>query len=247
MVLEKLEYYQLICCTTKKPLEVNKQIIVFEFDGTYYNDNSPDKLIKKIISDIENISKNKTNGCYELIDVTKTCDSVLYKIVKWKTFFVNLKLHDCCKDCLPEPEKKPYIVLNNLFIEKDLDPCYPIVKSYANHYWEDAMKRMEGIKLCCPVDPTKSIVEYKILIRQKTMDHLACCPPCVNINLFFTANSVGVLTYINCNNETITENINTLVPLNRTICVCVDAYNLLTFIGPSVSGFTKTLTGIPCT
>jgi hypothetical protein len=246
MLLEKLEYYQLVCCTSKKPLEVNRQIIVFEFNGEYYNDNIPDKLIKKVLSNIENISKNKTTGCYELIDVTKTCDPVLYKIVQWKTFFVTLDIFDCCKDCLPEPKEVPHIVLNNLFIEKEPDPCYPIIKNFVKHYWRDAMERMEGISLCCPVDPMKSIVEYQILIRERTMDNRACCPPCVNVNLSFTANSVGVLSYVNCNNETITENINTLVPLTRTICVCVNSYNLLTFIGPSVSGFTQTPTGIPC-
>lgn len=246
MELSEFEYYQLVCCTKKKPLEINGQVIVFEFTGKAYNENYPDKFLNNIVGDITTLSKNKVEGCFQLIDVTGNCDLEMFKIVSWESFFVKVITHKECCDCLPEKEQPRVINLETLYVDKPKDPCAHIYSQYTDYVWHDAIKRMEGITLCCTPSKIKTIVEYQHLVLDRQEDKTACCPPCVQVDLYFPEGLIGEYSYVNCSGEVVTVDIEALEDTTVRVCVLVDSFELTTFTGTG-TGFTATPLSIPCT
>lgn len=246
MNLSEIEYYQLRCCTSKTILEVNNEKIVFEFTGKAFNENIPDKFFNTIISKIKNISKNTTTGCFELIDVTDTCDPVMFRIVKWETFFVEVDHVKTCEECLPDPEIIEGIGLRKFYFTRPENPCDYKSLDFADLMFRDALLRFEGIKLCCPPNKMKVIKEARVHELDLITDKRRCCPPCVQFSLFFPSGLDGTYSYRNCNGDVIVEPITTTVDTTIVVCGCVNQLPTdIVFTGTG-TGFTATPLGIPC-
>jgi len=245
MNLSAPEYYKLVCCSTDKDIVLNDELVVFEFTGQAYNGNYPDKFINVIIGEIVTMSKSKIQGCWYL-ELAENCDKELYKIEPWKSFFTEVTVYDCCEECQPEKPLENRIYLRHLSVAKKQDPCYNVVKDYVNVMYRDVLKRMEGIEMCCAPNKNKALINYNIYLLESIYDKTACCPPCVSLNVFVPAGSLGNYTYIDCEGESIIVDVDNSIDMLQTICVCAKSYTGIIFNGTTTDQFLVTPLGISC-
>lgn len=245
MNLAEPEFYRLVCCTTQNPLSINGQEILFKFTGKAYNENYPDKFFNKTVGEIRSISKMVTEGCFKLIPIAD-CDVLMYKVVDWETFFVDVEVHDDCQSCLPDREIVEGIRLIQYVPERAPIPCFDTIKAYNELVFAEAMQVMEGIKMCCLPDKMSTIRDFKVWDWDRNIEHGVCCPPCVIFDLFFPQGLIGTYSYYNCSGELITADIDAVEDTTVSVCGCA-SQNLSSIVFEGTGdGFTVTPTGVPC-
>lgn len=245
MILASPEYYILVCCESCEQLKVNDKPTVFEFTGESYNDIIPDIFMDKIAGNIKTLANFKVKGCYKVEPVDEDCDLEMYQIISWKSFFKEADVFENCEDCLPEKEPEKRIYMKRWLVDKPEDPCAQKFIDYTKLIYSTVMEKIEGISMCCVPDRIKTIVEYKRVTMAREIEMNVCCPPCVFVDVFLPAGTVGTYTYTDCSGTLISVDVSNVIDETQRICVCVKAFYDIQFTGTS-SGFLATPTGIPC-
>lgn len=245
MILTTPEYYRLICCDTCEPLQINKKDTLFLFTGDSYNDLIPDYFMDNVVGEIVTASNLKIKGCYRLELIDENCDTEMFQIINWKLFFKSATCFKTCEECLPVviPEERIYI--ERLIPIKPKDECYNQIMAFVSAMYSDALKRLEGISLCCTPDSKRVIAEYKMIKMGRLIDRHACCPPCVAVDIFIPAGSIGEYVYNDCNGDAIIVPVNVLVDTIQRICICTKTFSQIIYTGTG-TGFLATPLGIPC-
>lgn len=186
------ERYQLICCSTGKPLQLNGLTAVFVYSGVNLPDNHPDDFIDLVITGFKTVSGNVIKGCYKILE--EECKEEEWNEFKWYDTFTETTCVKDCFECLPKPvivksliEQKtiyPDFVVNNV----DPDKAESIFCTYANMNYKKVLALRYGIEFCCPYDLVSATIEFEILKMDIATDSKACCPtgivaPCFEYNV----------------------------------------------------------------
>lgn len=193
------ERYQLICCSTGKPLQLNGLTAVFVYAGVNLPDNHPDDFIDVVITGFKTVSGIVINGCYKILE--EECKEEEWNEFKWYDTFTETTCVKDCFECLPEPvivksliEQKtiyPDFIVNNV----DPDKAESIFCTYANMNYKKVLALRYGIEFCCPYDLVSATIEFEILKMDIATDSKACCPTVISKPCFEYSVTVGPISF----------------------------------------------------
>jgi hypothetical protein len=228
------ERYQLICCSTGKPLQVNGLTGVFVYSGVNLPDCHPDDFLDVVITSIKTVSGNYITGCYKILE--EACKEDTWNEFKWDDTFLEVICVESCSVCLPTP-----VIVNPLleqktiypeFIVNNVDPskAESIFCRYANLTYKKLLALRYGIQFCCPGDIIDAQLDLEILKMDIVTDSKACCPtvtttPCFNYEITvgpiepsYFSTIEAFFNYKNC------DNVNTVIqivnPSATTFVIC---------------------------
>jgi hypothetical protein len=193
------ERYQLICCSTGKPLQLNGLTAVFVYSGVNLPDNHPDDFTDVVITGFKTVSGIIIKGCYKILE--EECTEEEWNEFKWYDTFTETTCVKDCFECLPEPvivkpliEQKtiyPEFIVNNV----DPDKAESIFCTYANMNYKKVLALRYGIEFCCPYDLVSATIDFEILKMDIATDSKACCPTVIATPCFEYSVTVGPISF----------------------------------------------------